>query len=499
MLPYRDRVMKIALGTASPDRSVCLEWMLHDTVMAMRSVDEVLANDVTQGFCQLLQAQTSQERTTIKTLGSYLKSREIDMGRTLYTALIRFGAKLDLTTVELEKTAALESTAFRHVGVMNDIYSWEREWNVYQANLADGAQPFSAIYILANETGLPYAACKRLMYSYCRELELALKQSTDEIRHNSMDSLTHKLEMYIKGLEYFMCGIELWIVMALNIPKENIEKPVLPTNSEPPDSIHENAEAADKGSKSRIKNPSIGLDSGQAPGYWARRINARPWSKGIHDYATRGTLLNNMTQMKHLREPVLRISKTWNGNQLDAIICYKKPNIEAIHAQVVGPELDDKECCSSCRKGHGPFLACVKVPKSPDEPQVCANCQFGVQDKRCDLSKLQPKQEIGADEENPGKPSTSNEPNIYKTIEAQKEVLETQLPQATVNSPTQTVQGLPEGQKLLMITYFQRQLRHFDANIISLATLLNDMKIQREVAARILEDLKGTGTKDRAG
>ncbi|KAJ5491838.1 hypothetical protein N7453_009935 [Penicillium expansum] len=210
MLPYRDRVMKIALGTASPDSSVCLEWMLHDTVMAMRSVDEVLANDVTQGFCQLLQAQTSQERTTIKTLGSYLKSREIDMGRTLYTALIRFGAKLDLTTVELEKTAALESTAFRHVGVMNDIYSWEREWNVYQANLADGAQPFSAIYILANETGLPYAACKRLMYSYCRELELALKQSTDEIRHNSMDSLTHKLEMYIKGLEYFMCGIELW-------------------------------------------------------------------------------------------------------------------------------------------------------------------------------------------------------------------------------------------------------------------------------------------------
>lgn len=88
MLPYRDRVMKIALGTASPDRSVCLEWMLHDTVMAMRSVDEVLANDVTQGFCQLLQAQTSQERTTIKTLGSYLKSREIDMGRTYVLSLL---------------------------------------------------------------------------------------------------------------------------------------------------------------------------------------------------------------------------------------------------------------------------------------------------------------------------------------------------------------------------------------------------------------------------
>lgn len=93
---------------------------------------------------------------------------------------------------------------------MNDIYSWEKEWKVYQTNPTDGAQPFSAIYIFANETGLPYTACKRLMYGYCRELELALKQSSDEIRHNSMENLTHESEMYIKGLEYFMCGIELW-------------------------------------------------------------------------------------------------------------------------------------------------------------------------------------------------------------------------------------------------------------------------------------------------
>ncbi|KAF9244405.1 hypothetical protein DTO013E5_5954 [Penicillium roqueforti] len=210
MLSYRDRLMKVALGAASPDRCICLEWMLHDTVMAMRSMDEVLANDVAQGFCQLLQAQTSQERTTANTLGSYLKFRETDVGKTLYTALIRFGAKLDLTPTALENTAALESTAFRHVSVMNDIYSWEREWKVYQENPTDGAQPFSAIYILANETGLPYTACRRLMYSYCRELELVFKQSSVEIRHNTMEGLTHELEMYIKGLEYFMCGIELW-------------------------------------------------------------------------------------------------------------------------------------------------------------------------------------------------------------------------------------------------------------------------------------------------
>lgn len=81
MLSYRERVMKIALGMASPDRGLCLEWMLHDTFQDMRNIDEVLANDVAQGFCQLLRAQTSQERISIQTLGSYLNFREVDAGR----------------------------------------------------------------------------------------------------------------------------------------------------------------------------------------------------------------------------------------------------------------------------------------------------------------------------------------------------------------------------------------------------------------------------------
>jgi aristolochene synthase len=81
MLSYRERVMNIALGMASPDRDLCLEWMLHDTFQDMRNIDEVQANDVAQGFCQLLQAQTSQERISIQTLGSYLSFREVDAGR----------------------------------------------------------------------------------------------------------------------------------------------------------------------------------------------------------------------------------------------------------------------------------------------------------------------------------------------------------------------------------------------------------------------------------
>ena len=111
---------------------------------------------------------------------------------------------------ELQQTSALESTAFRFMGVLNDVYSWDKEWKAYQEHSTDGAQLFSAVYVLAQETGLPYPACKRLMYKYCRELELVLKKSAAEIRESAGGTLRPEMEKYIKSLEYLMSGIELW-------------------------------------------------------------------------------------------------------------------------------------------------------------------------------------------------------------------------------------------------------------------------------------------------
>jgi aristolochene synthase len=95
------------------------------------------------------------------------------------------------------------------MGVINDIYSWDREWKVYQENPIDGARPFSAIYILSQETGLPYSACRRMMYHYCRELETVLQQSGDDIRSASAE-VTPDMKKYIRGLEYLMSGVETW-------------------------------------------------------------------------------------------------------------------------------------------------------------------------------------------------------------------------------------------------------------------------------------------------
>lgn len=91
MLSYRELIMQLARGKAQPDRSVCVEWMLFDTLQSMRTIDEALASDLVEGFCTLLQMQTAPERTTIKHLGTYLERREIDVGRSYVFIEARLG------------------------------------------------------------------------------------------------------------------------------------------------------------------------------------------------------------------------------------------------------------------------------------------------------------------------------------------------------------------------------------------------------------------------
>ncbi|KAJ5339687.1 hypothetical protein N7452_006415 [Penicillium brevicompactum] len=210
MLSYRHRTMEVVLGTSKPDISISREWMLYDTLEIMRGMNKTLANDAARGFCQLLKAMTSQERASISDLEAYLEFREVDVGRTFFTALMRFGANIHLTKAQLAQTKTLESTAFRHFSIINDIYSWEREWKLAQATSADGARPFSAVFILAKETNQPFSVCKESLYEYCRDLELGFKQALDGLRHDGSPELTPEMDKYVQSLEYFMSGMETW-------------------------------------------------------------------------------------------------------------------------------------------------------------------------------------------------------------------------------------------------------------------------------------------------
>ncbi|KAL2006010.1 hypothetical protein VTN00DRAFT_9664 [Thermoascus crustaceus] len=208
MTSYGNRLIQIAEGTAEPDNSIPDERVTHETLQLMRATDQKLTDDVAEAFIILVRKQIGAERLRIEHLGPYLEYREEDVGRSFFCALLRFGAAIHLSPEELQIVEGIERNAFRHVGIMNDIYSWNREFRVHQQEQSEGSLPFSAVHVLSMETKLSYPACKRLLYTYCRELELAHEDMVREIRDKS--KMSQRLEQYIKGIEYFMRGVEIW-------------------------------------------------------------------------------------------------------------------------------------------------------------------------------------------------------------------------------------------------------------------------------------------------
>lgn len=126
------------------------------------------------------------------------------MKQRLLSALMRFSMKLHLTPGELASARALEENTSKHISVLNDIYSWEKELKASREGHAEGAAVCSSVQVLADETGLAYAACKRVLWCMCREWEAVHVQLEDELK------ATGALAKYVKGLEYQMSGNERW-------------------------------------------------------------------------------------------------------------------------------------------------------------------------------------------------------------------------------------------------------------------------------------------------
>ncbi|KAH8804508.1 isoprenoid synthase domain-containing protein [Xylogone sp. PMI_703] len=211
MASYCIRLAQVVRGEVAPDNTACIEKILYETLEMMRPFDEEITQDVVEGFIIVLQNQTNSERFKIKHLDRYLPYRAVDVGQQFYTALVRFGAGLHLTPAERELALPLEIKAFEHVGIINDIYSWNKEWKAYQAHPCDATQPFSSVRIISQETGMPHPACKRLMYMFCREVEIAFKEYINDLRgKGSTMPLRLEVETYFKALEFFAAGNEVW-------------------------------------------------------------------------------------------------------------------------------------------------------------------------------------------------------------------------------------------------------------------------------------------------
>lgn len=205
---YNNHLMPISRGDVLPDRNIPVEYITYDLWESMRAHDRELADEILEPVFTFMRAQTDRSRTQMKELGKYLEYRERDVGKALLSALMRFCMALHVTEAELESVKAVERNCSKHISVVNDIWSWEKELIASKTGHVEGSALCSSVQVMADEANLSIEASKRVLWHMCREWELVHLEL--EKKRIEQGKCTPDLQAYMKGLEYQMSGNELW-------------------------------------------------------------------------------------------------------------------------------------------------------------------------------------------------------------------------------------------------------------------------------------------------
>ncbi|KAJ5735340.1 Terpenoid synthase [Penicillium malachiteum] len=215
---YNERLIPISRGHVLPDRSVPVEYITYDIWESMRAHDRPLADEILEPVFQFMRAQTDRTRTRPMGLGSYLKYRERDVGKALLSALMRFSMGLHISTVDIALLQEIDANCSKHLSVINDIYSYEKELHASKTAHAEGGALCTSVRVLADEAAVPIQAAKRVLFFMCREWELRHQSLVEELSASGHQAPS--LAAYLQGLEFQMSGNEEWSKTTLryNIP-----------------------------------------------------------------------------------------------------------------------------------------------------------------------------------------------------------------------------------------------------------------------------------------
>ncbi|KAI3337518.1 Aristolochene synthase in complex with 12,13 Difluorofarnesyl diphosphate [Xylariaceae sp. AK1471] len=208
---FNDKLIALARGEVQPDRSSPPEWIMYDVWEGMRKCDKDLADAMLQPCFDFMNSQTDPRRLTKMNLEQYLEYRLDDVGKEFLSALICFTQRLHLTKEEWALVDPVDKNSARHISVINDIWSYDKELKAVALN-QEGSTMLNAVDILADEASMPVESAKRVLYQLCREWEIVHETLVADVlaQHDSP-----KLRAYFKETEYQMSGNEIWSRLTL--------------------------------------------------------------------------------------------------------------------------------------------------------------------------------------------------------------------------------------------------------------------------------------------
>lgn len=203
------RLIAIARGKILPNRLDAIEWITHDLFTSMRTRDEELTEEVLQGAIMCLSGQVDEARMNCADMSALIRHRVQEGGTEFVAATIRYGMELHLASETLLFITAI-TNSFAELGIIvNDICSFDKELRDWKTSSQEGAHLLNVVQRMADDTGIPYPAAKRVWWILCRERELHHQDLVAQ-HMASNPSCDEDLATYILSLEYAMGGNEVW-------------------------------------------------------------------------------------------------------------------------------------------------------------------------------------------------------------------------------------------------------------------------------------------------
>jgi len=127
---------------------------------------------------------------------------------------MRFVMNLDLSSAERTAVLPIETLCGRHIGVVNDIFSYEKEVGASKeaktAAADEGSSVCNAVAVVAQQFDLGVGDAKEVLWAMCRGWERAYDGLVEERGGGGDGGWSEALGLYVQGLGFQMRGNEAW-------------------------------------------------------------------------------------------------------------------------------------------------------------------------------------------------------------------------------------------------------------------------------------------------
>ncbi|CAG8256281.1 unnamed protein product [Penicillium nalgiovense] len=186
--------------------------ILSKMLLELLSIDKPCAEVVIQSWKEMVATTASRDKCNIfDNIEDYVEYRIIDTGAPFVDAIRRFGMGITLTPEEEETIAPIVRPCFGALGLANDYYSFDIEWEEFQKTYrADSSHTMTnAVWLYMNWEKLSIDEAKSRVVQVVRGYEKEFQRSANGFIVDTNRCGSH-LREYLRSLAFQIPGNIVW-------------------------------------------------------------------------------------------------------------------------------------------------------------------------------------------------------------------------------------------------------------------------------------------------